>query len=233
MGKFKKSESGFGVVGILLVVVIIVLISSVGWLVYKNHNKVTKTITNTKTATMTTAQNPFAGWKTYTNSTYGLSFKYPSQWSVYSQPSGGDLNLYVSETTPSELQKTTTSPVQDDNFLEVSIYISNNSVSNSVNNAGVSNLINLGSITYNSKSYSLIGETSSTGETNNGSVVLVGVDDCPSGLTSCGEFLPTSKGGSIVVSTYAAVIGQLPTIPIDLKGSQYQDALQIFKSMTF
>lgn len=221
---------------------IVALIGVIGYMmVYYNHYKTTTTTTTTTSATKpttstiktTTSPNPYADWKTYTNSTYGLSFKYPSRWSVYAQPNGGNLSLYVSEVTPAVLQKTTTSPAQDANYLEVDIFVSKNSVSNSASNPDASYLIKLGSMTYNGKSYSLIGEAPLTGQSSSGSVALVGVYDCPSGLTSCGEFLPTSKGGSIAISAYAPVIGQDPTVPIDINGTQYSDATMIFKSLAF
>jgi hypothetical protein len=44
-------------------------------------SKSTATSTSTSAAsTSTTTADPTAGWKTYTNSTYGFSFKYPSSW---------------------------------------------------------------------------------------------------------------------------------------------------------
>lgn len=94
MNKIVKNEKGFSAVEIVLVVVIVALIGVVGWLVYKNHHK-TSTLnpstTSSKAATKSTISstsstkttiNPYAGWKTFSLSSLGLSFQYPSTWTV-------------------------------------------------------------------------------------------------------------------------------------------------------
>lgn len=93
MGKLQKNESGFSAVEIVLVIVIVALVGTVGWLVYKNHHKtttaalttssVTKPVPTIKTTTPATVRpvNPYAGWKTYNSIlNSGLSFKYPANW---------------------------------------------------------------------------------------------------------------------------------------------------------
>ncbi len=94
MKKLKVDNLGFSAIEAILVIVIVVLIGTVGWLVYKNHNKTTKaaittmsssrptTATSTKT-TMTTPATTFTsgpqrGWETYTNNTVGFSISYPN-----------------------------------------------------------------------------------------------------------------------------------------------------------
>ncbi len=60
MGKLRNNESGFGVVEIILVLVIVALIGAVGYLVYKNHSKTVVTpvaaTTTTKPATTSPAK---------------------------------------------------------------------------------------------------------------------------------------------------------------------------------
>ncbi len=92
MSKLNKNNRGFGGVELILIIVIVVLIGVVGWLVYKNHNKVapTKTAAVNKTIAKTTqgtstnksvTANPYAGWKTYNSIlNSGLSFEYPANW---------------------------------------------------------------------------------------------------------------------------------------------------------
>lgn len=70
MSKLQKNESGFSAVEVVLVLVIVALIGTVGWLVYKNHHKTTTaaitttsatkptTSTTTKTTTKTTTTTP-------------------------------------------------------------------------------------------------------------------------------------------------------------------------------
>jgi hypothetical protein len=73
---------------VVVVLVIVALISAVGFLVYKNHNKTTlasvvTTTPTTKPATNTTTPaGLYAGWKTYTLKYEKASFKYPSSWQV-------------------------------------------------------------------------------------------------------------------------------------------------------
>jgi hypothetical protein len=57
MNKIKKNESGFGIVEVILVLVIIVLIGFVAWLVYKDHHKTT-TASPTTTATSNKSTTP-------------------------------------------------------------------------------------------------------------------------------------------------------------------------------
>lgn len=93
MGKLQKDESGFSVVEIILILVIVALIGTVGWLIYKNQHKNSTAVktanSNTKptianktvTATPVQSVNPYAGWKTYNSIlNSGLSFKYPANW---------------------------------------------------------------------------------------------------------------------------------------------------------
>ena len=92
MGKLQKNELGFSVVEIVLVVVVIALIGTVGWLIYKNHHKTTtaavtttsstKPTTSTKTTTTTATTNPYSGWKTGTLQYEQISYMYPSNWTL-------------------------------------------------------------------------------------------------------------------------------------------------------
>jgi len=101
MKKIKQNELGFGAVEVILVIVIVVLIGAVGWMVFKNHIKTTTPLqsktTNCSTEPELTAecaaknspvqaQDPYAGWETYTSSTEKASFKYPSTWKSVTPP---------------------------------------------------------------------------------------------------------------------------------------------------
>lgn len=94
----KFNNKGFGLVGILLVIVAIVAIGAGGWVVYHHEHKAKPVSTVTATAKVKTAStkkqtsspkktvtqpaNPYAGWKSYTSTVGGLSFQYPSTWSL-------------------------------------------------------------------------------------------------------------------------------------------------------
>ena len=108
MKKLKDNQRGFSAVEVVLVFVIVALIGVAGWLVYKNHHKITTTAstttsttkpattsTTTNNTTSTQASNPYSGWQTYTNSQ--VSFKYPSDWKASNGP--GDSQSTVADAT--------------------------------------------------------------------------------------------------------------------------------------
>ncbi|MCL4393189.1 hypothetical protein M1145_03570 [Patescibacteria group bacterium] len=77
----------------LLIVIILLLLFLLLYLFFavnktKHHNNITTkqsvSIQKPKanTPTSKTTINPYSGWKTYTNSTYGYSFKYPANWII-------------------------------------------------------------------------------------------------------------------------------------------------------
>lgn len=81
--RFKNNESGFGVVELLLVIVIVLLIGTVGWLVYKMHVKApvanvssSKNIP-TKSNSLSTST---VKYSTYSDPTAQASFTYPNNW---------------------------------------------------------------------------------------------------------------------------------------------------------
>lgn len=86
----KKSQKGFAVVEGLLILVIVGLIGFVGWYVW--HNRATKTTNSPATSTSAIVEqkttptatkpavDPYAGWKTYCDSTINGCFRYPADW---------------------------------------------------------------------------------------------------------------------------------------------------------
>ncbi|HET8991571.1 MAG TPA: hypothetical protein VFN31_00865 [Candidatus Saccharimonadales bacterium] len=74
MGKLKNNQKGFSAVEATLILVIVILIGIVGYMVYKNHHNTTKASVSSAPA------NPYAGWKTYTDSSGVFTFKYPADW---------------------------------------------------------------------------------------------------------------------------------------------------------
>lgn len=72
MGKLQNNEQGFSAVEIVLVVIIVALIGTVGWLVYENHHK-TNTVSTTNTSTNKPTSTP-----TPTKSTPKISTKQQS-----------------------------------------------------------------------------------------------------------------------------------------------------------
>lgn len=104
--KYINKQSGFGVVGLLLTIVVLALVAGGGIYIYhKDHKtKVAVTTSTTKTSTSstaknasgtTTATNPYAGWKTYCDTVNGYCFKYPASWRLDNESQAGITNLVV------------------------------------------------------------------------------------------------------------------------------------------
>ena len=90
----QESEAGFGLAGLLAVVVVLVVVGTAGWLVYRRDHgtarkdaSTTSSTTTPKTAESSTTQqpvDPYVGWQTYTDSEYHYSFMYPTGWALTS-----------------------------------------------------------------------------------------------------------------------------------------------------
>lgn len=124
MKKFPLKQEGFGLVGALIVIAILVVLGGTGAYVYRrNHkpkattssNHSTQTTSNTSSKTnssssTSTKTDPYAGWKTYTLTSVGLSVRYPADWTV---PAGG------MDSTGFEIH----SPVRDGYYFTVDLAI--------------------------------------------------------------------------------------------------------------
>lgn len=89
MRKLKNIETGFSAVEALLILVIIGLLGFTGWYVWHAKQSADKTLTadnstvpSFKKKNSTGAPNPYAGWKSYSSTVGGYSFKYPSNWVI-------------------------------------------------------------------------------------------------------------------------------------------------------
>jgi Tfp pilus assembly protein PilV len=95
MKKLSLNQKGFGLVGVLIVIVVLVVLGGAGAYVYhRDHKAKTTTSSNHSTQTAnnnttkannsstTSKADPYAGWKTYSDTTYHYSFKYPSDWTL-------------------------------------------------------------------------------------------------------------------------------------------------------
>ncbi|HEV2120223.1 MAG TPA: hypothetical protein VGS11_09005, partial [Candidatus Bathyarchaeia archaeon] len=74
-------QEGFSAVEALPLVILVALIGVSGWFVYNNHRKTTTTKSSSVSNIQSSNQsNTYAGWKTYSWTAEGLTFKYPSSW---------------------------------------------------------------------------------------------------------------------------------------------------------
>jgi hypothetical protein len=82
---FNKNQKGFSGLEALLIMIIVCLVGFVGWYVWNSNDKANK-LTSTKpvvsTGTKHSKNDPYKGWNTGKLEREGLSFKYPSNWTV-------------------------------------------------------------------------------------------------------------------------------------------------------
>jgi len=93
MHKMSHNQKGFGLLGILLAIVVLVAVIAGGAYIHnKNNSKTAKTSTahqgNSSTSkvqntlTPNTNPNPYENWKTYCDTTHHYCFKYPTNWTL-------------------------------------------------------------------------------------------------------------------------------------------------------
>jgi prepilin-type N-terminal cleavage/methylation domain-containing protein len=91
----KTNQKGFGALEVLIVIVIISVLGLAGWYVWKIRNPKSAS-TNSSTTVKPTKQSEAykrattvpAGWKTFTDSKYPISFSYPSSWTTKADSKG-------------------------------------------------------------------------------------------------------------------------------------------------
>lgn len=86
MGKLQKGQTGFSIVEILILFVIVGIVGFVGWNVGHTKSKSTKNVstisadTTKAVNTPAVSKDPYANWQTYTSKTEKATFKYPNTW---------------------------------------------------------------------------------------------------------------------------------------------------------
>lgn len=106
MRKPSKNQLGFGVFYVVVAIVVVIGLGVAGWYVYQRvHDTKSQAPLSGQAAKSTQQANqlqpdPYTGWKTYCDSTYGYCFMYPSTWviiggsgSASSVGSTGGINL--------------------------------------------------------------------------------------------------------------------------------------------
>jgi hypothetical protein len=86
----KKNQSGFTTVEIALVLLVVTLVSVIGFMIYKNgHESDTSngvTVTKSTATQKKPAKDPTANWTIYTSDTGKFAIKYPKTWVKASNP---------------------------------------------------------------------------------------------------------------------------------------------------
>lgn len=110
MSKHFLNTKGFGLVGVLIVVVALAVVAGGGAYVYhKNHN--TKTPANATTPHTSTSGktstilDPYAGWKTFALAATKLALKYPQAWTIEDTPQCDGATTYTINAPATEIQQ--------------------------------------------------------------------------------------------------------------------------------
>jgi len=85
MKKSSLNTKGFGLIGVLAVVLVLVIAGLTGWLVWnESHDSKKTTTTNNSTSSKNTdtktVTDPYEGWKTAASTWAGFTVKYPADW---------------------------------------------------------------------------------------------------------------------------------------------------------
>lgn len=121
-----QDQSGFSVVEVLLVVLVVAVLTVAGFMVYQRHKSTSTTSAAARNTTHTTTKevqtDPYAGWNTYTNSTYGISFKYPPAW-IPTGDTTTDANTRGVSATKEEFATGLTggNPTRNNNTVEIEV----------------------------------------------------------------------------------------------------------------
>jgi hypothetical protein len=76
--KSKFNQQGFHIWVIALIIVVVAALGFAGWYVWDKNKADNSANTTNPTAVPTPTADPTADWQTYTDDTYGFSFRYPS-----------------------------------------------------------------------------------------------------------------------------------------------------------
>jgi len=93
-----------------IIILVLVVLAVIGYFGYKNWVKLKTIATPTPSPAEASTQDGTVNWKTYTNTKYGFSIKYPSGWNIqtiisssdgsgFSNVTGTDSNIEISNTS--------------------------------------------------------------------------------------------------------------------------------------
>ncbi len=97
-----NKQSGFGILLVVIIILVLASLTILGYRLYGNYNKPsaisnTSSIaqTNTQTNTQTQTIDPYAGWKTYCDDARKVCFQYPADWMISSYSNNGMYSAIV------------------------------------------------------------------------------------------------------------------------------------------
>jgi len=239
MVKLNNNEKGFGIIEGLLIVAVVVLLGYVGYMIYENHNKTTSSATTANTATTTPAKtttttpavDPYAGWQTYNSN--GISFKYPANWIIGTDPNEGGGTTVSSVANPIQVARPTQpARPQYNNNLALGIYTDTYSATYT----GAGNVRQLSGstilqndLTVNGSTYCLVGSNG----TNENNQTVIAVSKCDKSAGTWEYEINASNNKQLTLSIVSAGNGSSATTPIPLNNSDLATIKLILASMKF
>lgn len=101
-----KKQQGFGTISILIIIAAIALVGFIGLRVYdasqsKSNGQVDKPSNQNGSTTGSQPADPYAGWKTYCDTTEKACFKYPADWTIDPSNQNGIVSVTFKNPTAS------------------------------------------------------------------------------------------------------------------------------------
>lgn len=223
MRRDSSGNEGFGHVGALLVIIVLVAVAGAGMYVFSRHDSkkpASSSNTNkTNDGNNTTTPDPYEGWKTATLASPQLSFKYPSDWTVQSTPDSKNIQVK--------------SPVSDGHYFAISL-IAGKSQDVNLNFLGKAPGTTIQSLTVDGQNLYLVAQTA-----GGGNVTGLGLATTPGSTeTSFGIIDPhktnnvTMVASLMPVSPTSSDSGAEYSMPTYTSHAAYQNVVKIFQSLS-
>jgi hypothetical protein len=222
------NSKGFGHIGILVVIAVLLVVVGAGVYIHRQSNikKAASASTQSsstksnKDTTTKSVPDPYEGWKTATLTAPQLSFRYPSGWTVKTAAGGNNIEV--------------TSPTSNDHYFAVSL-ISGKSQDVNLNFLGKGPGTELESFTVDSQLLHLVAQTAGS----NGSVTGLGLATSPgSADTSFGIIDPQKSNNVTMVASLTPVSptssddGSEYSMQTYTSHASYQTVLKVFQSLS-
>lgn len=231
----KPDQTGFSIVELLLILVVIGIIVFTGWYVYQSQETANKGYDSQSSAQDAPAVNQYAGWKTDSLTYEKMSFKYPSTWQISN--TSKDEAATGGTATPGADTVTLTSP----SGLIVSIQTGEAGV----NSSGVPiGLLDSKPVTTLGGSYYLVFYTNKAQSTTEARGACLNKTSTPTGMpliasknikTAGMESDSTEPTANLICIRYPMEGNVTPVKPVSAfeQDASYKDARLIIESLTY